>query len=67
MDIENAKLVLSWIKEGRIKWKIKETDIPSPFALNLILQGRSDLIKLEDKQAFLRRMHEEHIKSVKEK
>ena len=67
MDIENAKLVISWIKEGRIKWKIKETDIPSPFALNLILQGRSDLIKLEDKQAFLRRMHEEHIKSVKEK
>jgi ATP-dependent Lhr-like helicase len=64
MDIENAKLVLSWIKKGKVEVEIKETDLPSPFALNLILQGHSDLIKIEDKQAFLKRMHEMHMKKI---
>lgn len=65
MDIENAKLVLKWIKEGRVKLKIRETELPSPFALGLILEGQSDLIRIEDKQAFLKRMHELHIKKIK--
>jgi len=65
MDIQNAKLVLQWIKEGRVKLKIRETELPSPFALGIILQGHSDMIKIEDKQAFLKRMHELHIKKVK--
>src|SRR3972149_8822196 len=39
MDIENAKFVLKWIKEGKIKMKVVETSIPSPFASNLIMQG----------------------------
>lgn len=66
MDIENAKLVLQWIKEGRVKVKIREVEIPSPFALGILLAGQSDLIKIEDKQAFLKRMHEMHIKKIKE-
>jgi len=66
MDIENAKLVLEWIKEGRVKVKIREVDIPSPFALGIIMQGQSDIIKIEDKQAFLKRMHELHMKKIKE-
>lgn len=65
MDIENAKKVIHWIKTNKIKIKIIDTDIPSPFALNLILQGHADLIKIEDKQEFLRRMHELHMKKVK--
>jgi ATP-dependent helicase Lhr and Lhr-like helicase len=58
MDISNAKLVLEQIRDEKIK--ITETfgDIPSPFALNLISQGYSDIMKMEDKQAFLLRMHE---------
>lgn len=64
MDIENAKLVLSWISKKKVQIEIKETEIPSPFALNLILQGHSDLIKIEDKQEFLRRMHTQHMKRI---
>ncbi len=64
MDIESAKKVLSWIAEGRVKIKIKDTPLPSPFALNLIIQGHADLIKIEDKQAFLKRMHELHVKAI---
>jgi len=66
MDIENSKLVLKWIKEGKVKIKIVDTSIPSPFALNLILQGHTDLIRIEDKQAFLKRMHDLHVKGREE-
>ncbi|MBU0958953.1 MAG: ATP-dependent helicase [Nanoarchaeota archaeon] len=64
MDIGNAKLVLSWIKQKKVRVKVVETTLPSPFALNLILQGHTDLIRIEDKQEFLRRMHELHIKEL---
>ena len=64
MDIESAKLVVQWIKEGRVKIKIRETPLPSPFAVNLIIQGHTDLIRIEDKQQFLRRMHELHMKQI---
>jgi len=64
MDIENAKLVLDWIKEGKLKVEKINTNLPSPFALNLILQGYADLLKIEDKIAFLKRMHEEHLKEI---
>ena len=64
MDIENTKLVLKWIEQKKVAFKIIETQLPSPFALHLILQGHSDLIRIEDKQAFLRRMHELHMKNI---
>jgi ATP-dependent Lhr-like helicase len=66
MDIENAKIILKNIKDGIISVKIVETQLPSPFALGLIIQGHSDLIKIEDKQAFLKRMHELHVKAIGE-
>lgn len=65
MDIENATKVLDWVKNNRVKIKIIDTPIPSPFALNLIIQGHADLIKIEDKQEFLKRMHKLHMQSVK--
>jgi Lhr-like helicase len=65
MDIENTKLVLKWIKEGRVKLKIRGTSLPSPFALGIIIQGQSDMIRIEDKQKFLKRMHEMHLKKFK--
>lgn len=64
MDIQNTKLLLRWIQEKKVKIQIKETNIPSPFALNLIIQGHTDLIRIEDKQAFLKRMHEIHLKNL---
>ena len=65
MDISNARLVLEWIKQGKLKIKIKDVRLPSPFSLNLILQGHSDLIRIEDKQDFLKRMHTLHVKNMK--
>ncbi|PIU30218.1 ATP-dependent helicase [Candidatus Woesearchaeota archaeon CG07_land_8_20_14_0_80_44_23] len=57
MDIENAKIVVGGIGNGSIKISEIETKIPSPFALNLVAQGYLDLMKIEERNAFLRRMH----------
>jgi len=36
MDIENAELFLSWVKEGKIKVVVEHNELPSPFAFNLM-------------------------------
>ncbi|MEK6914353.1 MAG: ATP-dependent helicase, partial [Nanoarchaeota archaeon] len=67
MDINNAKLVLKLIKDNKIELESIHLKLPSPFALNLIMQGYSDLMKIEDKFKFLKRMHEEIIKEIEDK
>lgn len=64
MDIKGAEQVLKWIENGNVKIKKIHTDFVSPFGLNLMLQGKSDLIKMEDKASFLKRMHELHVKAI---
>ena len=63
MDIKNSRKILEWIREGKIKIEFKKTEMPSPFSLNLIMQSRVDLIKMEDKIEFLKRVY----KMIKEK
>lgn len=57
MDITNTKLVLENIKKKDITIKEIWTDVPTPFAFNLVMQGYSDILKIDDKYAFLQRMH----------
>jgi ATP-dependent helicase Lhr and Lhr-like helicase len=58
MDIINAESVLEGIKTGRVDVVEMETNVPSPFAFKVVLQGVMDVIKLEDKMQFLQRMHQ---------
>ena len=67
MDIKNAELVLKWINEGKIVLEKITTKLPSPFSHNLVMQGYSDLLKIEDKMAFMKRMHEEIMKEINKK
>ncbi len=57
MDIGHTKEVLKMIEDGRIKVEERTTPLPSPFAFNLFSQGVADILKMEEKQEFLRRMH----------
>lgn len=59
MDVESATQIIEGITSGRITLEETSLGIPSPFAFELAMQGRSDLIKIEDRQAFLERMHNE--------
>ncbi len=64
MDIENTKKIFKGIEDGTIKLVEIETKIPSPFALNLALMGYTDVLRIEDKYEFLRRMHEQILAKI---
>ena len=65
MDIESAGKVIEGIEKKMILIGEIHTSLPSPFAFNLILQGFTDLMKIEDKVEFLRRMHEQIMARIK--
>jgi ATP-dependent Lhr-like helicase len=58
MDIENTKVIIKGIENKSIKIEEIHTDLPSPFAFNLIVQGYTDILKMEDRMEFLKRMHQ---------
>ncbi|MDP2628938.1 MAG: ATP-dependent helicase [Nanoarchaeota archaeon] len=67
MDLENAKKVIHWIKTGKVKISEDYVKVPSPFSLNLLLQGHMDLMRIEDKQDFLKRMHKYYVQEINKK
>ena len=64
MDLPRAKEVLRKIENGELKVVVKRVPLASPFALSLVLQGRTDVLKMEDRVKFLKRMHELHLKVI---
>lgn len=58
MDIHHAREVIGHIQSGHIELAERTTDVPSPFAFNMVLQGYVDLLKMEDRVEFVRRLHE---------
>ncbi|RLF79910.1 helicase, partial [Thermococci archaeon] len=67
MDIENAELFLSWVKEGKIKVVIEHNEIPSPFAFNLEVIGASDVVLMEDRRELIKQLHSKIMKLIEEK
>ena len=65
MDIENAQKVIEGIEQKKILVKEIHTSLPSPFAFNLILQGFTDVMKIEDRVEFMRRMHKQVMAKIK--
>ncbi len=57
MDVDNAVEILKLIEEDKIKIVEFNTRIPSPFAFNTVIEGYSDILKMEDRHEFLKRMH----------
>ncbi|NQV91252.1 ATP-dependent helicase [Candidatus Woesearchaeota archaeon] len=59
MDIIHAQQIIDSVINGPAIIIEKNTKMPSPFAFGLIMAGYSDVIKVEDKQEFLKRMHQQ--------
>ncbi|WP_297510928.1 DEAD/DEAH box helicase [Thermococcus sp.] len=57
MDVENAELFLSWVREGKVKVVVERHAIPSPFAFNLEAIGASDVVLMEDRREMIKRLH----------
>lgn len=66
MDIYRAKLVQSWIIEGKIRVEVMETEVPSPLAHNLIVLGETDVVLMEDRKRRLLQLHEAVMRRLKE-
>ena len=58
MDIKHAKQILQGVQNDEITVEETYDELPSPFAFNLVTMGYGDVMKMEDKQAFLNRMHQ---------
>ena len=59
MDIKNTEWVLERINKNEIKIEKKNTKVMSPFAINIILSSHSDVIRVEDKIEFIKRVYAE--------
>jgi len=66
MDIQHAREVLEKIHAGEIEIvDVGLLDTPTPFAYNIVLEGLSDIVLMEDKRALIARFHEELMKKIR--
>jgi ATP-dependent Lhr-like helicase len=67
MDIKNAQQVIAAVADGKIEVKEINTDIPTPFAMELIGRGYMDVMRAEDRHEFIKRMHEALLERIKDR
>src|SRR3989440_789813 len=65
MDLDHAREILRRIEAGEIAVVESDfTSLPSPFAHNVVLQGVSDLLLMEDPSALFRELHPKGLRRV---
>ncbi len=66
MDIGNAKSFLKDVEKNRIRFVVKDSvELPSPFALNLVVMGSTDAILMEDKRELIKLFHHQLMKRMR--
>lgn len=64
MDVEGAERILEDMKKGIINYEIIETNVPSPFAHNLIVLGEADIVLMKDRRERLMELHEKILREI---
>jgi ATP-dependent Lhr-like helicase len=65
MDLRHAHKVLKMIEDGDVEVAISDfSNLPSPFAHNVVLLGISDVVLMEDRSELLRNLHRKVLKKV---
>ncbi len=64
MDIDNAASYLAQLERGDIELSLRRSDLPSPFAFNIVAVGASDVVLMEDRKAFTRQMHQRVMEAI---
>lgn len=64
MDIKNAQNILKDIKSKKIRYRIIETNVPSPFSHNLVTMGEMDIISIKNKKEYIRKLHQLVLKKI---
>jgi hypothetical protein len=67
MDIYHAQEIIRQLSSGGIEIVERSTDLPSPFSFNLVMQGYVDILKIEDRVEFVKRMHEMVLEEIGER
>ncbi len=68
MDIDHAMEVLRKIENNEISVKIiMNKPIPSPFSHNIVLQGYSDIVLMEDRRRMLKKLYEKMMEYMRKK
>ncbi|MBI4053242.1 MAG: ATP-dependent helicase [Candidatus Diapherotrites archaeon] len=58
MDVKSAQIVADLINDGKITVvEIHSSGAPSPFAFNLFAEGYADIMRMEGRIEFIKRMH----------
>ncbi len=67
MDIRHAKEVVDKIDNGDIGFSIIDKQgVPTPFSHNLLLQGSTDVVRIEDKKERLKKLHQQVLERIGE-
>lgn len=66
MDINHAKEVIEGLDSREITYDLRDASIPSPFSHNLLLQGSTDAVKMEDKKERLQNLHQQVMDRIEE-
>jgi ATP-dependent Lhr-like helicase len=65
MDIEHAREVLEKVHSNEIEVvDVGMLDTPTPFAYNIVLEGLSDIVLMEDKRTLIAKFHEELMRKI---
>lgn len=65
MDIKHAKEVVEGLDSEEISWEVyDQRGAPSPFSHNLLLQGSTDVVKMEDRKERLQKLHEQVMERI---
>ncbi len=64
MDLPRAEQVLAMLKDGKMRWEIIETPLPSPFAHSLITFGRADVVLMKERGRYLQYLHKQVMKKI---
>lgn len=67
MDLKHTEEIIGMISTKSLDIEEVHLDLPSPFGLNMIARGYSDIVKIEDKLDFIRRIHQQIMKEIAEK
>ncbi|MFB6291931.1 MAG: ATP-dependent helicase [Candidatus Nanohaloarchaea archaeon] len=67
MDIAHVKEVVGGLESGDIKYsEVDSLNVPSPFSHNLLLQGSTDVVRMEDKKERLQQLHQQVLDRIEE-
>ncbi|MCL5427591.1 MAG: ATP-dependent helicase [Candidatus Marsarchaeota archaeon] len=65
MDLPRAKGIMDGLKSGSIKYKVIETDVPSPFSHMLVTMGESDVIMMKDRRKHIRELRRQVLSRIR--